>query len=156
VNPPIVIDCARVIAWASTAEPVKFTGRLCLFVGEERLGEVPYLVIGKYKNEDEYLLFHCDAKWKVMGASADASLEELKLSAEKYYKGITERWVETGIKEEEAEAYLDELFADGNCTFCAKRFDQAKQLYGTGRGRICDTCIIRFYEMLQEDETYHS
>jgi len=153
MKPPIVIDCARIVAWASTEEPVRFTGRLCMFVDKERLGAVPLLVIGKYRNEDEYLLFHCDDEWKALGVGAYESLDDLKKNAEKYYQGISERWKNTGVSEEEAEAeeYLDELFTDENCSFCAKRMDIAKQIYSTGRGRICDECVVRFYEMLQEE-----
>jgi len=148
-KPPLAIACARPIAWARTNSPVRFTGRLHLYVDGERLGQVPILVIAKYRKDDEIMLFHCDEEWNTEGAAGYDSVEEAKQKAERAYEGISAHWKETGYTEEQTESYLDEVFSDDVCTFCAKRPDQADYFYGSGRGRICEECIMQFYDLLQ-------
>jgi len=150
-TPLPVISCARVLRYAVVDDSVTYLGNKTLFVDGELLGRVPKLAICKYKDEDDTLLFHCDEEWAIQGVSAHESLEEAEKHAERMYRGITGLWIDPGISEEEAESYLDKLFEGQVCSFCAKRPDQARQLFGQGRGHICDECVLRFHEMLVEE-----
>ncbi|WP_125931870.1 hypothetical protein [Thiosocius teredinicola] len=149
-QPPYAIACTRPIAWAKTQPPVKFTGRQCLIVDGERLGQVPILVIAQADNSD-ILILHCDEEWRVLGIVGCASVDEAKQKAESYYEGISGLWQETGYTEEQTEAYLDEVFSEDACTFCGIRPDQVWYFYAFGRGSICEKCIVQFHELMQSE-----
>ena len=136
-QPPLAIACTRPISWARTELPVKFTGRQCLIVDGERLGQVPLLVIAQADDDGDILLLHCDEEWRVLGIGGFASIELAKQKAELYYEGISSYWRETGYTKEQTAAYLDEVFVDHACTFCGTRPDQARYFYACGRGNIC-------------------
>lgn len=90
------------IHWSNSL--VKFTGALHLFHGEERVGPVSCLAICRDPQMEGLLLFHCDEKWEVLAAqiwnSPDrptaTSIEEIEEMAEKYYSGISSKWMTYG------------------------------------------------------------
>jgi hypothetical protein len=151
-SPPSAIDCARVLPFARVDAAVHYRGNTTLYVGGKLQGEVPCLAICKYRDHNEVLLFHCDNDWNSQGVSVHATVSEAMSRAEQMYDGISRNWIDSKTSEEDAERYLDTIFEGQVCTFCAKRPDQVRQLYGGGRGHICDACIERFHRLLSEEE----
>jgi hypothetical protein len=100
-RPPAVLDGAEVLEYAIVDDSVRFTGRLHLYHGDNRIGPVPRLAICKDPDMPELLLFHCDSSWNVLGAQiwnspdvpAITSVDQVKEKAESFYKGISEKWI---------------------------------------------------------------
>src|SRR6266550_7706464 len=149
-NPPPAIDCARVLHFTRVDASVQYRGNTTLYVGGKLQGEVPCLAICKYRDHDEVLLFHCDNNWNAQGVSVHATASEAMARAEQMYDGVSKIWIDPKTSEEEAEKYLDAIFEGQVCTFCAKRPDQVRQLYGGRRGQICDACIAKFHKLISE------
>ncbi len=72
---------------------------------------MPCLAICENKSEtaDAVLLFLCDEKWSDVGCSGFASIAEARDWAERRYPGVSSRWVQAYISEEEAEHYLGRI-----------------------------------------------
>jgi hypothetical protein len=145
-TPPPVLDCARVIAFASVGPSVQWTGRQTLFVDGELLGEVPNLAICKNIDSPltDYLLFHCDNEWNVLGVSGAPNMEEVKEKAERAYKGISELWIEAHVSEEEAEQFARNAYTDSICSFCGRLPTAVEGLVQGPNVRICYQCINEF------------
>jgi len=68
---------------------------------------VPRLAICETVPDGELLLFHCDRRWKVLGvqswnssaSSHIASVKAIKERAERYYAGISSKWVSLGARD---------------------------------------------------------
>jgi hypothetical protein len=151
--PEAVIACSRVLCYAVVDSTVQFSGRTVLFVDGKELGQMPCLAICDGKKSSGVLLFHCDSEWTPLGCSAHGSVTDAKTRAERIYLGISARWVDAGVSEEAAEAYLNEQFGNARCSFCDKRPDEADQMFhnkGEGKDevRICDRCVNEFHDML--------
>jgi hypothetical protein len=151
-SPPPVLDMARLIAYAPISDSVKWTGRQCLFVDGELLGPVPNLAICKNLSGPltDYLLFHCDSDWGVLGVSGAPDLEQVRAIAERAYTGISEYWIEAETSEEDAEKYVREKFSDSICSFCDRLPAEVDQLIAGNGVQICSTCIAEFHAALGE------
>jgi len=148
-----VIDCSRLLCYAIVEGTVQSSGRTLLFVDGKELGQVPCLAICENKKLAEVLLFHCDSDWNTLGCSAHPSVAEAKARAEGIYAGISTRWVDAGVSEQSAEAYLNEQFGNERCSFYGKRPDEVDQMIlkedqRKHEVRICDRCIKEFYNEL--------
>ena len=62
-QPAKIIDSALLKAFAILDSTVTFTNRTEVFVGGERVGQVPALAICQYLDEPEFLLFYCNEEW---------------------------------------------------------------------------------------------
>jgi hypothetical protein len=144
----------RVIAFASVAPPVEWSGKQTLFVGDELLGEVPKLAICKTIGGalTDYLLFHCDNDWNVLGVSGAPSLDQVKNQAERAYKGISEYWIDANVSEEEAEKYIRNEFADTICSFCGRLPTETEGLVESESARICYQCITDLHASINEGQ----
>ena len=99
--PPATLDGATVLAYAEVDGTIRYTGALHLYHGETRVGPVPRLAICQDPAVDGMFLFHCDDDWNVLGAQiwnqpADQvvrTITEVKEKAERYYTGITAKWI---------------------------------------------------------------
>jgi len=155
MKPPPIIGNARVLDYAMVGDAV-FTGRLCLYVNEARLAAVPCLAIGESFDGDELFLLHCDEEWDVGGIQAwkkaegrISSVEEVKSRAEKYYAGISSKWIKHDASIEEVEAYKASLINARRCSFCGRSmFDVDTLLESDAGACICNLCVTRFYEEL--------
>lgn len=148
-----VIACSRVLCYVVVDSAVQFSGRTLLFVDGKELGRVPCLAICDEKKSSGVLLFHCDSEWTTLGCSGHKSVADAKTRAERIYPGISARWVDAGISEEAAEAYLNEHSGNARCSCCGTRPDEADQVFhsereGNGEASICDRCINEFHDML--------
>lgn len=77
---------------------------------------------------------------------------EAKSRAERIYPGVSSRWIEAKVSEQEATRYLDEFWHQA-CIFCGKRRDQVEILIEKENAevRICNFCIEEFHQMLHEE-----
>ncbi len=151
-RPPPTLDCARVIEYAITDESVTFEQRYTLNVGGEWLGEVANLAICQNFDETEFMVFHCNRKWEVLGVAAGyGSVQAAKERTERSYHGITAKWKASGYSREEAIEHGESQFKDQRCSFCGRTPLQVQALVGDAV-RICNHCIDSFYEAIHDSE----
>jgi hypothetical protein len=72
-----------------------------------------------------------------------------KTRAEHIYPGSSAKWVEAHFTEEDVTRYIDEIWADFQCSFCGKRLDRDRDIESIveardGNARICDKCVAEF------------
>ena len=152
-SPPPVIDTARVIAHASTEAPVKWTGRQRLYVGEQLLRAVPRLAICQNISgpPTDFLLFHCDETWTVLGVTGAKTLEGAKESAEAAYNGVSSRWVTVDVSPEDAEAYLRRIYPMHVCSFCDRLFIDLDGLIQGSNASACHRCVDEMHSMIHAE-----
>jgi hypothetical protein len=152
-RPPPVLDGAWVIAYAILDGTVQWTGKQTLFVGEKELGPVPRLALCKNLSGGltDVLVFHCNEQWEVLGVSGGATLEAAKASAERAYRGITSKWVATGVGEDEAREWMRTNHAGHLCSFCERGPGDYEQLIGNKSDtvRICNHCLAEYSALIQ-------
>jgi len=148
--PPPVLDSARVIEYAVLDKSVIYSGHSSLFVDGRELGPVPCLAVCQPLEGASFLLFHCDTDWTVLGAAEYPSVAEAKIRAERIYRGISGRWIDAHVTEQQVKRYLDEVWSDQRCSVCGRRPDQVEHLITKNNIHICDSCIREFYEMLHD------
>jgi hypothetical protein len=98
--PQQLLEDVDVMAYVVVPDSVQFTGRLRLYVDDERLGRVPCLAICKPRDDPGLLLIHCDAAWEVLRIQAwnapdvekIRTIDEMISTAERYYDGLAEHW----------------------------------------------------------------
>jgi hypothetical protein len=148
MNPPPVLDSARVVAYAIVPDDIEYTARCSLSVNGELLGRVPRLAICENLSEPKNLmLFHCDESWNVLGVSGAGSIEDIKRSAEINYPGIGQHWKDRGVSMEEALAYYDAHSKGLICSFCGKRPYEVESLIQGPGVQICESCVCNFYNV---------
>jgi ClpX C4-type zinc finger protein len=154
VAPPPVLDMARVIAYAIVDASVQWTGRQTLFISGKELGPVPRLALCQNVsgNLKDILVFHCSDEWDVLGCSGGDTLEAAKASAERAYRGITDRWIFTNVTEEQAVAWMKEHHKDMSCSFCNRAPGDFDRLIESKSGtvRVCNYCIDEHYKWIHE------
>ncbi|SHH51471.1 hypothetical protein SAMN05428948_4242 [Massilia sp. CF038] len=151
-NPPLVIDAARVIAYAFVDDiPYRQWGSL--YVAGERVEQVPCLAICSNLGADMgALLCHCDADWHVLGVMLGASVEAGKARAEDNYPGVASRWVDRETSVEAALDYYDAQPERTRCSFCGKRRFEFMGSYVEGdTALICGECISAFHRELNKE-----
>ncbi|MDJ0927511.1 MAG: hypothetical protein QNJ73_07645 [Gammaproteobacteria bacterium] len=90
---PEYLDGAKVICFAVFDETVKYTGAtVTSFQGEEVNTHTTRVAICRYEDEAEYLLFHCDDSWRVLGVGGDGDFTAVKHWAEKTYQRVSKLW----------------------------------------------------------------
>ena len=150
-QPPVVLDNARVLAYALVDDSVGYTGKSAVYVDRRVIGRVPRVAICQDLNSRELLLFHCDAKWTTLCVSGRfGSLGEAKQLVERTYPGIGRKWVDTNVSLEDAEAVLSDAWSEMRCSFCGRLPQQVDSLVEGREGRICDLCIVEFSGWLLE------
>ena len=149
-QPPPMLDSAKVLKYALVASSVQFTGRLCLYVNGKLLGKVPNLAICQNYKAKDYLLFFCNAKWKVLGVAGYKTIKETKEKAERAYKGITKKWI-TIARPNVFKDWPGDL--GPVCSFCGKTiFEGLQQIYGRDNAFICNECIKRYHDLFEKEQ----
>jgi len=133
-DPGAILDSAKVLCYATVDDSVGCSGHSNLFVGGVEIGRVPYLAICQNKGESEVLVFHCDGEWNVLGCAVYDSVDSAKERIERVYPGLSSRWIESPYTDEDAERCLEELYGDSRCSFCGRRADQVRQMFGGTSG----------------------
>jgi len=152
VAPPPVLDAARVLAYLIVPDSFAYVGASTLFVDGKALGRVPRLAVCQNLCADnDFLLFHCDSEWNVLGAGGATSATEARAQALRNYPGLEHGWVDLHTSMEDALAFYDQEICDLQCSFCAKRSFQV--LGGWARGSnamICQECVERYHQAFQQ------
>ena len=152
-TPPPIIDSARLLAYAFIDSDVEFTGRICLFVGEERLGKVPRLAItSNYVIPGDILLEFCDEDWRTKGVTAHKSVEEAKALAERGYRGISSRWEPSPYSEAQVSEYIRDSYGldpttewwKTLCSFCGEDTLEVRAI-ASQHAVICEKCVAAFH-----------
>ena len=149
-RPPPSIGNTHVIEFAITDDTVKFEQRYVLNVGGDWLGEVSNIAICQDFNKIEFMVFHCNREWDVLGVAAgfesiDAAKEKIELS----YHGIATKWEPSGFSREEAATYSKNIFKDQSCSFCGRTPLEFQAVAGDAV-RICNYCVDTFYEEMHK------
>ena len=100
--PEQILYDSPLLAWAEVPASARFTGRLHLYAGDDRVGRVAHLAICRPPDQDGLLLVHCDASWEVIGVQAwnapgvepILTVDAMKAQAERYYEGLMAHWRE--------------------------------------------------------------
>ncbi len=152
LDPPPVLDYARVLAYAVVDESVIYSERGCLFVDGKLPGPVPRLAICQKLGESEIMVFHCDNEWNVLGAAGrHSSLQDAKTAVERTYQGLSNKWVDTSVTEEEAREFLELEFSGEKCSFCGRWPSHVEQMISKGNLRICNKCVGEFYKIVHNE-----
>jgi len=95
LEPPFLLDSARVLMYAETGGGGSYTGRITVYSGDAHrlLGPVPRLAICEELTKGQVLLMRCDASWKVLAASFSASVDEAREIAEREYARVSSKWI---------------------------------------------------------------
>lgn len=142
--PPPVLDGARLLAYAAVDGSVTHDVKLALLVDGKPLGAVPTLAICQEQTGGILLMF-CDDRWRSLGVAQCSSLAEAKSRAEREYSGLSGKWIDAKVSEEDAARYMKEQDDALRCSFCARSPDAVQQLFTTGDAGICDSCVRDFY-----------
>lgn len=125
-----------------------------MFVGGKELGQVQRLALCQNVSGErkDILIFHCNEDWEVLGCSGGKTIETAKESVERAYRGITARWVDTNITEEEAKVWIKADYADISCSFCDRELGEFTEMIESKSGfaRICNDCIDEHYKAIHE------
>jgi hypothetical protein len=152
--PPPVLDGARVLAYAILDASVQWTGRQKVLMGDKEVGPVPRLALCQNVGGDlrDILIFHCNEQWDVLGCSGGATLDAAKASAERAYRGVTAKWIETNVSEDAAAAWMrKQNYPDLSCSFCGRQPNAYRRLVeGPSGGRICNHCIDAYYAAIRQ------
>jgi hypothetical protein len=147
----LVLDCARVVAYALVADDAPFTSRHMLYVDNRPLGRVPRLAVAVSLRADaEVHLFHCDQEWNVLGCSGGESVASTKAQAEANYPGISKHWVDMETSVTDALKYYDEHIGTSRCSFCGKREFEVEAMVQGQAATICRSCVERLSKTLDE------
>jgi len=152
IAPPPALDGFRVLEYATTARPARFSGRTHLFVGETEVGRVPRLAIAESLQTREIALVHATRAWRTIGIqSGFESRSAARQRAERMYPGITANWVKAAVTRRQAQAFEDSRWARFTCSFCGKTPPELDGSLITSRdreARICHKCVRELVTML--------
>lgn len=149
-KPPPLIDCARVLEYAVLDETVTYSGHSSLFRDGKEVGPAPCLAICQDLSDSSVLLLHCSRDWTALGVTEYPTVSEARDRAERIYPGLSTRWIETHVTEQEVARYREEMWRDQECSFCGKRPDEVNSMIEKNTTRICDLCIAKFHHMMHE------
>jgi hypothetical protein len=143
IPPPPVLAGAQVLEYAAVDEGVAFTGKLELYAGDRRVGPVARLAIARGLEDGELLLLHCDEAWNVAGvqtwngpaATPPQSVPEVKERAERYYAGVTSKWIA--------------LLHGQRCSFCGEAMPARLFSGRSEAAHICAACVKRFHKQIR-------
>jgi hypothetical protein len=153
LKPPPTLEACRVLEYAILDRSAQYSGHSNLFRGAKEVGPVPCLAIGESGGGSEWLLFHCDSDWTVLGIEGCESVAKAKASAEEVYRGVTPLWTDAHVTKEEAAKHIDSLSDATRCNFCGRtplEFENPRFIEKNGSW-ICQSCVMSCYELLQED-----
>jgi hypothetical protein len=152
LQPPPVINSARVIAYAIVDDSVAFARRDALYVDGVLLGRVPRLAVCENLGKDlGALLFHCNEAWDVLGVSGGGSVDEAFRHAERNYPGIAKLWVRLDTSREAALAYYDNETDGPKCSFCGCRpFEIEGGIVERQGAVICRSCVFKYHAAFLE------
>lgn len=87
--------------------------------------------------------------------SGGETIEAAKASAERAYRGITQKWIDTGVTEQEAITWMRENIKDMSCSFCDRVPGDFERLIENKAGtvRVCNYCVEEHYKWLHDESS---
>lgn len=156
IIPPPVLNGARVLTYAAIDDSVIYVGRAILHVDGELLGAVSQLAICQNFSAKTVLLLYCDDEWNSLGVTECGSINEAKERSEVEYRGVSTKWLDMNISEEEAVRYVQERWGAQHCSFCGKQPEQIEQMFQSDCARICNECVEAFHQSQRSAGTTES
>ena len=121
----IGVNDRLLVQYAVLTDSVGFTkGHGLFFVDGKEIGRVPCLAICEDKESEAKTLYFCGDDWSPIGIAPCASIEAAKRKAERIYPGSSACWLEAHFTQEDANRFVDEMWATQRCSFCGKRPDE--------------------------------
>jgi len=102
--------------------------------------------------------FHQDDDWNVLGVSTGATVEDNMASAERWYEGITPKWIRVDTTREAAEKFVRDGGADSCCSFCGNLALQVDHMFSmtptdsTKAVRICSDCVEKLHKLATSED----
>lgn len=153
VNPPPVLSMARVLAYAIVDDSIGFSGHQRLYVDGKLLGKVPRLALCQPLSKNpitDILVFYCNDEWDVLGVTNAESFDAAQREVERYYPGVTHKWIKREITKSEAVEWIKTHHKDTICSFCGRLPFEVETSISHGPAVICNICIDEFYEALHQ------
>jgi ClpX C4-type zinc finger len=142
------LDGARLLVYAVLDKTVVHSGKSTLYVDGKPIGAVPGLAVAQ-QDAGTILLLFCDQHWSPLGVVECPSMPEAKNRAEREYSGLSAKWVNANVSEQEAARYVERQNNAQLCSFCGEPPEAVQQLFAASTARICDGCVRDFYEALR-------
>jgi ClpX C4-type zinc finger len=149
--PPPAIGTDRVILYAIADRSVKYTKKQRLYVGDKLLGRVPRIAICKSLRKDikEHLILFCNNKWQPLGVSGAKTLSAAKRQVDRYYLGISEKWLPVNASVQDAKRWLADHYPLDVCSFCGKFSYEVDAMFPSRTSVICASCVELFANKLK-------
>jgi hypothetical protein len=121
MEPPMLLDSARVLEYAAFDWGVKASGRVSAIVGGVAVDfeSVSGVVIAEDLVKGATFLLHCNDHWETVAAGTYAGVEDARMAAEAAYAGVAIQWkryrelsAEEKAEVESTRRFLRELVAD--------------------------------------------
>lgn len=154
IEPPPVIGSSRLLEYAAIDSSIVYTGYIVLYVDGILLGPVPRIAVCQDLYDQGIVLFLCNENWEVRGVCSEDTLSDAKKTADRCYRGLSEKWLVSPYSDEEVTRYWDQRSKAGErCSFCQRRFWEFQKLYTVPDTEIgiCDICIKSLYQDLTTD-----
>jgi hypothetical protein len=150
--PPPLIDCARVLRYASVDDSVRYTPQEKLIVDGVEMGAVPRLAVVRNLVDDSVMLLHCDEAWNSLAVSGGDSIDDVTAYANHRYEGLAGKWNDAPYSDADyARAVCDEHGND-RCSFCARfSFEIDALMIQGNRAKICGDCVYRLHSIFAEN-----
>jgi len=134
-GPPLILDCAVVLAYALHGEAARYTGRGATYHAGRLVGpDIKRSAISRNLGAPyDYLFFYCGDDWSVEAAVGHDTLEEARAYAARMYAGIEDVMVQVSPSQADIETALDAYWEGKRCSRC----------YEGGPTMPCSRCINR-------------
>jgi hypothetical protein len=149
--PPPAIGSERVVAYAYVDSSLTYTGTQRLFVGDQRLGPVPCVAIGKSLNKTmkDFCILYCDKNWNALGFAGAASFTAARAEAERCYQGISSQFVRVANTERAVRKWMVQEHPDATCSFCRRLYFETDAMFEANKVRVCSHCVASFSSQLE-------
>jgi hypothetical protein len=147
------IGSGPTLQYAVVPDDLPFVNRGRFWSGDQLVEKAPRLAITRdFVTGEAHLLF-CDEKWQILHGIGAASVDEARREAESFYPGLERHWVDLGITDVKAEAYMERLRRSQGCSFCRRApAEHGGTQFQVRRTRICGDCVRNFHAQLEKDE----
>jgi len=147
-QPPKLIDCALLKAFAILDSTVVFTNRTQVFVDGNRIERVPGLAICQQLDETDFLLFYCNDRWDVLGVDGFNTLQSAMERAEVEYIGVSKLWQFPNVQITD----LAPEDLEPKCSFCGKPYFKVEGFFEGTNAQIRFDCVRKFHDDLAKPE----
>jgi len=141
-GPPLILDCAVVLAYALHGEAARYTGRGATYHAGRLVGpDIKRSAICRNLGAPyDYLFFYCGDDWSVEAAVGHDTLEEARAYAARMYAGIEDVIVQMSPSQADIETALDAYWEGKRCSRCGKWPHEVERFEAKADGLVCGGC----------------